>query len=89
MMSAVLQNDFGVPMRWREDGSRDTLENTAFSAEILRRTGGPSALLATHSLGMARDLWSFCAVGYAVIPAAPRQQTLGQRRNDGEARGFR
>ena len=89
MMSALRQNDFAVPVRWREDRSRNTFENAAFSAEILRRAGGPSARLVTNSLDMARALWSFRAVGYAVILAAPRQQTLGQRRNDGEAGGFR
>ncbi len=81
MMSAAMQNDFGVPVRWREDRSRNTFENAAFSAEILRRAGVPSALLVTQSWDMARALWSFRAVGYPVIPAAPRQQTTGQRRN--------
>ena len=78
MMSTVLQNDFGVPVRWREDRSRNTFENAAFSADILRRAGVPSALLVTHGLDMARALWSFRAVGYPVIPAAPRQQIVGQ-----------
>jgi len=88
MMSAALQNDFGVPVRWREDRSRNTFENAAFSAEILRRAGVPCALLVANSLDMARALWSFRAVGYPVMPAAPRQQTVGQRRNDGEARSL-
>ncbi len=80
MMSAALQNDFGVPARWLEDRSRNTYENAAFSAEILRRAGVPSALLVTQSGDMARALWSFRAVGYPVIPAAPRQQTTDQQR---------
>ncbi len=69
MMSAVLQNEFGVPVRWREDRSLNTYENAAFSAEILRRAGVPSALLIAHCWDMARALWSFRAVGYPVIPA--------------------
>ncbi len=88
MMSAALQNDFGVPVRWREDRSRNTFENAAFSAEILRRAGVPCALLVTNSLDMARALWSFRAVGYPVMPAAPRQQTIGRRQNDSEARSL-
>jgi uncharacterized SAM-binding protein YcdF (DUF218 family) len=84
MMSAALQNDFGVPVRWREDRSRNTFENAAFSAEILRRAGVPSALLVTQSWDMARALWSFRAVGYPVIPAAPRQPTTGQQRHERE-----
>jgi len=82
MMSAVLQNDFGVPVRWQEDRSRNTFENAAFSAEILRRAGVPTALLVTQSWDMARALWSFRAVGYPVIPAAPRQRAAGQPRNE-------
>jgi uncharacterized SAM-binding protein YcdF (DUF218 family) len=85
MMSIALQSDFGVPVRWREDRSRNTFENAAFSAEILREAGVPSALLGAHGLDMARALWSFRTVGYPVIPAAPRQQTIGQWRNDGKA----
>ena len=85
MMSAALQTDFGVPVRWHEDHSRNTFENAAFSADILRRAGVPSALLVAHGLDMARALWSFRAVGYPVIPAAPRQ-TAGQQRSEGENR---
>ena len=70
MMSTVLQNDFRVPVRWREDRSADTYQNAAFSAEMLRRAGVPSALLVTHPWHMARALWSFRAVGYPVVPAA-------------------
>ena len=70
MMSAVLQNDFRVPVRWREERSTNTYENAAFSAEILRQAGVPSALLVTQCWHMPRALWSFRAVGYPVIPAA-------------------
>jgi uncharacterized SAM-binding protein YcdF (DUF218 family) len=85
MMSDALQNDFGVPTRWREDRSRNTFENAAFSAEILRQAGVPSALLVMQNWDMARALWSFRAVGYPVIPAAPRQQAAGRQRNEREA----
>src|SRR5439155_14175107 len=82
IMSAVVQNDFGVPVRWQEDRSRNTFEDAAFSAEILRRAGVPTALMVTQSWDMARALWSFRAVGYPVIPAAPRQRAAGQPRNE-------
>jgi len=79
MMATVLQDDFGVPVRWREERSQNTFENAAFSAEILRRAGVQSALLVTHCGHMARALWSFHAVGYPVIPAnCPRQQAAGR-----------
>jgi len=71
MMSAALQDDFQVPVRWLEDRSANTYQNAAYSAEILRGAGVPSALLVTHRWHMARALWSFRAVGYPVIPAPP------------------
>jgi uncharacterized SAM-binding protein YcdF (DUF218 family) len=46
MMSTVLQNDFHVPVRWREDRSANTYQNAAFSAEVLHRAGVQSALRA-------------------------------------------
>jgi uncharacterized SAM-binding protein YcdF (DUF218 family) len=70
MMSKVMQDDFHITVRWREDRSGNTYENAAFSAELLRRTNVPSALLVTHPWHMARALWSFHAVGYPVVPAA-------------------
>jgi uncharacterized SAM-binding protein YcdF (DUF218 family) len=68
-MSRALQDDFRVPVRWREDGSRNTYENAALSAAILRRAGIPAALVVTQPWHMARALWAFDAVGYPVIPA--------------------
>jgi uncharacterized SAM-binding protein YcdF (DUF218 family) len=76
-MSRALEDDFRVPVRWREDRSRNTYENAAFSAVILRRAGIPAALVVTQPWHMARALWSFEAVGYPVIPApTPGEQTL-------------
>jgi uncharacterized SAM-binding protein YcdF (DUF218 family) len=86
IMSTVLQEDFRVPVRWREDRSLNTFENAAFSAEILRRAGVPSALLIVHCRDMARALWSFYAVGYPVTPAnCAWQQSAGQRQPNDEA----
>lgn len=88
MMSTVLQDDFGVSVRWREDRSLNTYENAAFSADILRRAGVASALLITHCRDMARALWSFYAVGYPVIPAICSPRQAGQRRPDDEAQSL-
>jgi uncharacterized SAM-binding protein YcdF (DUF218 family) len=68
-MRAALTDDFQVPVEWREDRSRNTYENAAFSAAILRRAGVPAALVVTQPWHMARALWSFAAVGYPVLPA--------------------
>jgi uncharacterized SAM-binding protein YcdF (DUF218 family) len=68
LMSKTLEEDFSVPVRWREDRSRNTFENAAFSAAILRQAGVRSALVVAHRWDVARALWSFRAVDYPVVP---------------------
>jgi uncharacterized SAM-binding protein YcdF (DUF218 family) len=69
LMSRVLQEDFRVPVQWREERSRNTFENALYSAEILRGAGIHAALVIAHPWDMARALWSFRAVGYPVVPS--------------------
>ncbi len=69
MMAQALQDDFRVPVRWREDRSQTTYQNARYSAAILRRAGVPAALVVTNPWHMARALWSFRAVGYPVVAA--------------------
>jgi uncharacterized SAM-binding protein YcdF (DUF218 family) len=69
VMSRALTSDFRVPVRWREDRSRNTWENAAYSAAILRHAGIGTAFVVTRPWHMARALWSFAAVGYPVLPA--------------------
>jgi uncharacterized SAM-binding protein YcdF (DUF218 family) len=68
LMSKALQEYFRVPVRWREDRSRNTFENASFSAAILRQAGIHSAVVVAHPWDMARALWCFRAVGYRVAP---------------------
>jgi uncharacterized SAM-binding protein YcdF (DUF218 family) len=89
IMSTVLQEDFRVPVRWREERSLNTYENAAFSADILRRAGVSSALLIVHCRDMARALWSFYAVGYPVTPGiCSRQLVTGEQRNEDEGQSL-
>ena len=68
LMSKALEEDFAIPVRWREERSRNTFENAVFSAAILRQAGVGSALVVAHPWDMARALWSFRTVGYPVAP---------------------
>jgi uncharacterized SAM-binding protein YcdF (DUF218 family) len=70
LMGSVLEEDFGIPVQWREERSRNTFENAVFSAEILRRAGIASAVVVAHPWDMARVLWSFQTVGYPVVPSS-------------------
>lgn len=77
VMSRALASDFRATVRWREDRSRNTWENAAYSAAILRRAGIGAALVVTQPWHMARALWSFAAVGFPAIPApTPDRPTL-------------
>ncbi|HEV7997704.1 MAG TPA: YdcF family protein [Stellaceae bacterium] len=67
MMAEALEDDFRVPVRWREARSQTTYQNALYSAAILSRAGVPAALVVTNPWHMARALWSFRAAGYPVV----------------------
>lgn len=55
-MTASLDQDFLVPVRWREERSQDTWQNLAFSAVLLRQAGIARVYLVTHAWHMRRSL---------------------------------
>ena len=65
----VLQDDYGLPLRWLEDRSRDTQENADFLARELRPAGALRIALVTDSWHMPRALLYFRAAGFEVVPA--------------------
>lgn len=69
IMARVLEEDFGVTVRWRETQSRNTAENARYSGQILARDGISRVLLVTHALHMPRALEQFRTTGLEVIPA--------------------
>ena len=69
MTAAVLEQDFQVPVRWREERSTNTFENAAFSAPILMREGISKVLVVAQDWEVPRVLWSFDREGIAAIPA--------------------
>ena len=68
-ISKHLKRDFGVPVRWTEDGSRNTEENALFSAKILAAAHVRKIILVTHALHMPRAQLLFEGTGLEVIPA--------------------
>jgi uncharacterized SAM-binding protein YcdF (DUF218 family) len=72
LMAASLRDDFQVPVRWRENAARDTTENAALSAAILRGQGIRSIYLVTHAWHMKRALQAFAGTGITVIAAPVR-----------------
>jgi len=70
VMRKVLEEEYGVAVRWVEDGSRNTHENALKSAELLKRDGVARVVLVTHALHMPRSSAEFEAAGIETIPAA-------------------
>jgi uncharacterized SAM-binding protein YcdF (DUF218 family) len=68
-MAVALQEDFGVPVRWIEPRSRDTAENAAFSAALLKANGIKRILLVTDAMHMPRSHAAFERAGLDVVSA--------------------
>lgn len=68
-MAAALREDFGVPVKWIETRSRDTGENAAYSAALLRADGVRRVLLVTDAMHMPRASAAFKRAGLDVISA--------------------
>lgn len=75
-MKDALQDDFGVPVRWAETASRDTAENAALSAPLLKAAGVKRIALVSHAWHLRRATELFAAQGFVVIPA-PTGYTTG------------
>ncbi len=80
LMKTVLENEFGVPVRWVENRSANTRENAAESARLLRpndKGGGLHRIvLVAHGFDMYRAQHEFEAVGFAVVPAPTQVASL-------------
>ena len=68
-MAQSLTEDFGVPVRWVESASRDTAENAAMSAALLKAAGVSRIALVSHSWHLPRAIELFERQGLAVIAA--------------------
>ena len=68
-MADSLRDDFNVPTEWVEGGSRDTWENAAFTARMLKARGIGSVYVVTHAWHMRRALIAFRHFGLAATAA--------------------
>ena len=77
MMANTLQADFGIRVAWQENQSRDTWENAANTATILKAASIRRVYLVTHIWHMRRALIAFRAAGLDPIPAPVREPQEG------------
>jgi uncharacterized SAM-binding protein YcdF (DUF218 family) len=68
-MQASLARDFHTDTRWVENHSRDTFENAAYSALILKAAGVRGVILVTDADHEWRAAHEFASAGLAVVPA--------------------
>lgn len=69
LMRAVLETEFGVPVRWVEDRSHNTRENARYTARILKAAGVGRVFLVSHAWHLKRALPEFERAGLVVVPA--------------------
>jgi len=55
----IAEREFRQPLRWTENGSRDTFENGMLTAELLKAEGIQRIVLVTHDFHMRRAVRSF------------------------------
>lgn len=77
VMADILEREFAVKARWQEGESRNTAENAARSATILREAGVRRVVLVTQAFHMPRAVRLFRAAGLEVVPAPTQFKTGG------------
>ena len=65
----VVEQDYGIKLRWLETQSRDTAENARFLAPMLQRDGIARIALVTDALHMPRSVGEFERTGLIITPA--------------------
>ena len=58
-MARVLRDDFRTPVQWVEGQARNTAQNAAYSARMLKGAGVRRVLLVTHAMHMPRARAAF------------------------------
>lgn len=69
LMDRALRSQFGITARWLEEESRNTGENAARVAQLLRAEELRRVVLVTHAMHMPRAVRSFRRHGLTPLPA--------------------
>lgn len=68
-MREALEAEYGVPVRWMEEASRNTRENARYSAALLAAAGASPVILVAHAIDMPRARGEFADAGITTIAA--------------------
>lgn len=68
-MAEVLEDAFGVPVRWLEEGSGSTFGNARLTWRLLEPVGVRRIVLVSHAGHMPRARWIFERQGFEVVAA--------------------
>jgi uncharacterized SAM-binding protein YcdF (DUF218 family) len=77
LMRDELEQNFGVPVEFIDDTSRNTLENGSHAAKILESRNLNRVIIVSQSRDMPRLLWSFRKFGLTPLPYSLRLPDLG------------
>ena len=77
--SRIAANDFGRPLRWSEEESRDTRENAGRTVALLRSTAIRKIVLVTHGWHMPRALRAFVEAAGPAVKVEPAPMGLARR----------
>jgi uncharacterized SAM-binding protein YcdF (DUF218 family) len=68
-MRDILEQDFQVPVTWREDASDNTFENAHYTFQILQKAGIKRIYLITQAWHIPRAAQAFRHAGFEVVEA--------------------
>lgn len=80
LMDRVMADRFGVKARWLEPDSRNTAENAAGSAALMRAANVKRIALVTHAMHMPRAVRSFRRQGLEPVPAPTQYYSVADHR---------
>jgi uncharacterized SAM-binding protein YcdF (DUF218 family) len=73
LMRAALKEQFAISVAWIEERSRNTWENAAYTAELLRPAKVETVVVVSHAWHLPRALWAFERARLKALPwPAPR-----------------
>ena len=81
----IAAEEFGRPLRWVEDDSRDTRENAAKTIALLKPAGIQHIVLVTHGYHMRRALRAFSGLEIQTALASEQEILDAIERNYGES----